>query len=56
LSEYRDLTKNDKIHIGDEWYNPDWEVKGPWFEIKPNNTMIGFEYDPAAMRLMRRKL
>lgn len=51
---YRTLASGDIITIGDEWYNPDWEVDGPWYQVKPGNRFIGTKYDPQIMRPMRR--
>ena len=54
LNEFRDLTKDDKIQLNDEWYNPEWEVGGPWYEVKENSVMLGTKYNPEIMRPMRR--
>ena len=53
---YRTLTSEDIIMIGDEWYNPDWEVGGPWYAVQSGNKEIGQPYDLKTMKLMRRPL
>lgn len=53
---YRDLVKGDLIQIGDEWFNPDWELGGPWFSVKSENKFIDKPYNPESMRPMRRPL
>lgn len=42
--DYRFLTTEDTIQEGDEWYNPYWEVGGPWYKIEHGNHSIGDKY------------
>ena len=56
MSQYRDLITGDIVQLGDEWFNPDWEVDGPWFIVKEGNEMIGRSYVAETMRPMRRPL
>jgi hypothetical protein len=52
---YKALTTADTIQVGDEWYNPDWEVAGPWYVVEFSNKMIGRPYE-SHFRRMRRAL
>ena len=56
--KYRDLVDGDKIQIGDEWYNPDWEweVVAPWFKVRERSLDVGERYDSKIRRPMRRPL
>jgi hypothetical protein len=53
---YRDLVPNiDRVSVGDEWYNPKWEVGGPWFVVSEDDRFNGIMYKPD-FRPMRRPL
>jgi len=51
---YRDLTAEDKIQLGDIFYNPEWEVGGPWYLVKKGNSAIGKPYVPGKNKFARR--
>lgn len=52
----RRLVEGDVIQAGDEYYNPDWEVDGPWYVLKEGHESLGLKYDPRQMKIMRRQL
>ena len=52
--KYRNLKDGDIIRVGDEWYNPDWEVQGPWYIIDKEHDVLGTMYNPDDYRKMRR--
>ena len=52
--KYRDLTTKDNIQARDVFYNPDWEVGGPWYLIEDGHDAIGHEYIPGKMKIIRR--
>ena len=52
---YRDLIDREEIRVGDEWFNPDWEVGGPWYVVEDDNEGVGTKYIEDVFRPMRRK-
>jgi hypothetical protein len=54
-NKYRDLKTGDIIRPGDQWFNIDWEVGGPWFEVDNGHRVVGLVYSESWKR-MRRKL
>ena len=53
---YRDLTDKDKIQFGDIFYDPKWEVGGPWYLVRKDDSAIGKQYVPGKMKWVRRPI
>lgn len=54
INNYRDLTSEDTIQEGDVYFNPKWEVSGPWFRVLAGDHGIGLNYVPGEMRHAKR--
>lgn len=51
---YRDLREEDCFQEGDIFYNPEWEVGGPWYFLTKNHEALGEKYIPGKMSRTRR--
>lgn len=53
--KYKPLKEGDIIQIGDQFFNPYWEVGGPWYSIGEQHEVAGSIYNPDDYKPMRRK-
>jgi hypothetical protein len=52
-TNYRLLKSGEEIKNGDQFYNPEWEVDGPWFDIDSEAKGIGVKWQ-TSFRYVRR--
>ena len=50
---YRYLEIGEEVKEGDQFYNPDWEVDGPWYDIDTPGKGVGLKWC-ASFRPVRR--